>query len=147
MTKVYISLGDYSIERKGIDNLSDGGQDGWYDVNRSKWVARKEIKILGWCFQHLLCMYSLEGAWFFLWAVYVKWRSSWWGRKLRQLMPFKCDWLDIEVIGGLPSNWCRAIDFAGFFLYVHLRVLSQILKICQLWTTVITSLFCFLVCI
>lgn len=28
MTKVYISLGDYSIERKGIDNLSDGGQDG-----------------------------------------------------------------------------------------------------------------------
>lgn len=36
VTKVYISLGDYSIERKGIDNLSDGGQDGQHDVNRSK---------------------------------------------------------------------------------------------------------------
>lgn len=36
VTKVYISLDDYSIERKGIDNLSDGVQDGQYDVNRSK---------------------------------------------------------------------------------------------------------------
>lgn len=45
VTKVCISLGDYSIERKGIDNLSDGGQDGQYDVNRIKWVARKEMKI------------------------------------------------------------------------------------------------------
>lgn len=36
VTKVYLSLGDYSIERNGIDNLSDGGQDGQHDVNRSK---------------------------------------------------------------------------------------------------------------
>lgn len=44
VTKVYISLDDYSIERKGVDNLSDEGQDGQYDVNIV--VARKEMKIL-----------------------------------------------------------------------------------------------------